>query len=88
MFPGPPQHRGLPPVLINLRAGQGSAQPQLVVNGVNVPLNMLAEELDRLAAAGAQAAVLIPDATIDFQQVVRVLDEAKASRPQTCRSQA
>jgi len=72
--------QGTPPVLINLRAGQGSAQPQLVVNGVNVPLNMLAEELDRLAAAGAQAAVLIPDATIDFQQVVRVLDEAKASR--------
>lgn len=72
--------QGKPAVLINLRAGPGSAQPQLVVNGVNVPLNSLAEELDRLAAAGAQSAVLIPDATIDFQQVVRVLDEAKSSR--------
>lgn len=72
--------KGAPAVLINLRAGPGSAQPQLVVNGINVPLNTLAEELNRLAEAGAQAAVLIPDATIDFQQVVRVLDEAKTSR--------
>lgn len=71
---------GAPAVLISLRAGPGGAQPQLVVNGINVPLNQLAKELDRLAAAGAQAAVLIPDATIDFQQVVRVLDEAKTSR--------
>ncbi|MEM8702585.1 MAG: biopolymer transporter ExbD [Pseudomonadota bacterium] len=72
--------QGVPAVLVNLRAGPGAAQPQLVVNGINVPLNMLAQELDRLAAAGAQAAVLIPDATIDFQEVVRVLDEAKSSR--------
>lgn len=71
---------GVPAVLINLRAGPGAAQPQLVVNGISVPLNQLAKELDRLAAAGAQAAVLIPDSTIDFQQVVRALDEAKTSQ--------
>ncbi|WP_434052091.1 MAG: biopolymer transporter ExbD [Roseibium sp.] len=72
--------KGAPAVLINLRAGAGGTQPQLVVNGINVPLNTLAAELNRLAEAGAQTAVLIPDAAIDFQQVVRVLDEAKTSR--------
>ncbi len=74
--------KAAPAVLINLRAGAGAGgtQPQLVVNGINVPLNTLAAELNRLAEAGAQAAVLIPDAAIDFQQVVRVLDEAKTSR--------
>ncbi|WP_420332178.1 ExbD/TolR family protein [Roseibium sp.] len=72
--------QGGPAILINLRAVPGAVQPQLVVNGIIVPLNMLVQELDRLAAAGAQAAVLIPDAATDFQQVVRVLDEAKSSR--------
>ncbi|WP_299470961.1 biopolymer transporter ExbD [uncultured Roseibium sp.] len=67
-------------VLVILKPGPDPDNPVLIVNGLRVPVESLAQELDRLAGVGATSAVLIPDANSDFQQVVRVLDEAKTSR--------
>ncbi|MET1415368.1 biopolymer transporter ExbD [Roseibium sp. HPY-6] len=67
-------------VLVTLKPGPDPANPVLIVNGLRIPVKSLAQELDRLAGAGATSAVLIPDANSDFQQVVRVLDEAKTSQ--------
>ncbi len=68
-----------PAVLIVLKMGAGSDIPELIVNGLPVPLGELGSELNRLAAAGAETAVLIPHKATDFQQVVHILDAAKAT---------
>jgi len=68
-----------PDVLIQLRRGQAAYGIELVVNGIPVSFDGLTSELDRLARAGAQDAVLIPPADTDFQQIVHVLDAARAS---------
>ena len=75
-----PQARASPSVLIVLNRGADPDSPELIVNGISIPADDLAAELNRLAEAGAEAAVLVPDKTSDFQQVVRILDEAKTSR--------
>ncbi|MCK7612010.1 ExbD/TolR family protein [Roseibium sediminicola] len=69
-----------PAVLIIVRSGDGTGQAQLTVNGVDLGLERLSEELDRLAGLGAANALLIPDRETDFQQVVRILDEARSSK--------
>lgn len=69
-----------PAVLILVRGGQDRAQMRLTVNGVELSLENLSEELDRLAGLGAANALLIPDRETDFQQVVRILDEARSSK--------
>jgi len=69
-----------PPVLIVLKVLPATGAQELIVNGLTIELDGLAGELNRLADAGAQTAVLVPDDATDFQQVVRILDEAKTSR--------
>jgi len=69
-----------PSVLIIVRAVQESGRAELTVNGVDLAFENLSDELDRLAALGAANALLIPDSGADFQQVVRILDEARSSR--------
>ena len=75
-----PQASTTPSVLIVLKMSAGSNVAELIVNGVSVPLDELGRELDRLAEAGAEAAVLVPHKATDFQQVVRILDAAKATK--------
>lgn len=69
-----------PSVLIVVRASGQEGRAELSVNGVDLTFDALAEELDRLAERGAVNALLIPEKGTDFQQVVRILDEARASR--------
>ncbi|MEM5584919.1 biopolymer transporter ExbD [Roseibium sp. AS2] len=66
-----------PAVFIVVRTGDRAG---LTVNGVELSFGELAAELDRLADLGAETALLVPDKGIDFQRVVHVLDEARASR--------
>ncbi|MHA7772616.1 ExbD/TolR family protein [Roseibium sp. M-1] len=67
-----------PSVLILVRAETETAG--LTVNGVDLELEALTAELNRLAALGAEQALLVPGKETDFQRIVRVLDEARASR--------
>lgn len=67
-----------PPILILVRAETEASG--LSVNGVDLELGTLRKELDRLAALGAEHAILVPGRGIDFQRIVSVLDEARASR--------
>jgi biopolymer transport protein ExbD len=67
-------------VLIVVKARSGSDGTALTVNGRDLTLADLAEELNRLADAGARDAILLPAKGTDFQQVVRILDEAHSSR--------
>ncbi|TYC65912.1 biopolymer transporter ExbD [Stappia sp. BW2] len=67
-------------VLIVVKTRPGAEAIALTVNGRDLALSALAEELDRLADAGARDAVLLPDRGMDFQQVVRILDEARSSK--------
>ena len=69
-----------PSVLIVLKMSAVSDIPELVVNGVSVSFDELGKVLDRLAEVGAEAAVLVPHEATDFQQVVRILDTAKATK--------
>jgi biopolymer transport protein ExbD len=73
----PPQV-STPAILILVRSE--TENPGLTVNGVDLELEALTEELDRLSALGAEHAVLVPGKGIDFQRIVNVLDEARASR--------
>jgi len=69
-----------PAVLIMVHGGRDTGQVRLTVNGVDLSLEQLSEELDRLAGLGASNALLIPDRDTEFQQVVRILDEARSSK--------
>ena len=75
---GQPQTKSTPSVLILVRAETETAG--LSVNGVHLKLEALTAELDRLAALGAEHAILVPGKGTDFQRIVHVLDEARASR--------
>ncbi len=68
-----------PSVYIVVKPGPDGSGPVLSVNGVDMALDRLAGELDRLAALGAEGAVLVPGKGTDFQQVVSTLDEARSS---------
>ncbi len=70
----------VPPVLISVRANPGSGTVRLTVNGVDLDLGHLMDELDRLAGLGAKDAVLVPTKGTSFQQVVQILDAARSSR--------
>lgn len=69
----------VPAVLISLKGQGGTGSVRMTVNGQPVSLNGLQAELNRLAGLGAGSAVLIPSADVEFQQVVDVLDAARAS---------
>ncbi|MDN3719157.1 hypothetical protein QW131_07840 [Roseibium salinum] len=62
-----------------MRTDQANGGTRISVNGIDVPLDNLAGELDRLAGRGAEDAVLVPARGTSFQQVVRILDEARLS---------
>ncbi|MBO6857990.1 MULTISPECIES: biopolymer transporter ExbD [Roseibium] len=70
----------VPAVLIVVRSVPGEDLSAVTVNGNELPLAGLAQELNRLAEAGARDAVLLPGKGTDFQQVVRILDEARTSK--------
>jgi len=74
-----PPRRG-PAVFIVVRSGSPDGRAELTVNGVELAFEDLAGELDRLAARGAEDALVVPDRGTDFQRVVTILDEARASR--------
>ena len=69
----------VPAVLIVVKAVQGEGRSAVTVNGRDLALADLAAELNRLAKAGAKDAVLLPAKGTDFQQIVRILDEARTS---------
>ncbi|POF29274.1 ExbD/TolR family protein [Roseibium marinum] len=69
-----------PSILILARPHQESGVLRLTVNGLELELDELADELDRLAGLGAVGAILIPAGGTGFQEVVRILDEARSSR--------
>jgi len=69
-----------PSILIMIRPASSGGGAELTVNGTALAFEELAVELDRLAALGATSALLVPDQTTDFQQVVRILDEARLSK--------
>ncbi|WP_279625826.1 biopolymer transporter ExbD [Labrenzia sp. OB1] len=69
-----------PSVLILARPQSETGPMRLNVNGRDLRLDQLADELDRLAGLGAEAAVLVPTGGTGFQAVVRILDEARSSR--------
>lgn len=69
-----------PSVFISIRNRPGLEKPVINVNGVDLAFERLSQELDRLAGLGAETAVLVPSGQTDFQLVVRILDEARASR--------
>lgn len=69
-----------PSVLIVVRPGGPGGQGALTVNGVDIAFADLAGELDRLSDLGAASALLLPQKGTAFQDVVRVLDEARTSR--------
>jgi biopolymer transport protein ExbD len=70
----------VPSVLIVVRPTGQENRAELTVNGVDLSFEKLSDELDRLAALGASNAMLVPEKGTDFQQVVRILDEARSSR--------
>jgi biopolymer transport protein ExbD len=70
----------IPAVLIMVRKGLGPGTMRLSVNGQDLDLLALADELDRLAARGAEDAILVPVGGTEFQQVVRILDMARSSK--------
>ncbi|UES57637.1 biopolymer transporter ExbD [Roseibium aggregatum] len=70
----------VPAVLIVVKSVPGEDLFAVTVNGNELPLAGLAQELNRLAEAGARDAVLLPGKGTDFQQVVRILDEARTSK--------
>ncbi|WP_422376194.1 ExbD/TolR family protein [Roseibium sp.] len=72
----------IPSILIMVGAHGSSGDIQLTVNGKELMFEELAAELDRLAGKGATSALLVPESETDFQQVVRILDEARSSRLQ------
>jgi biopolymer transport protein ExbD len=72
--------RSGPAVFIVVRPGLQDGRAELTVNGVEMDFEDLAAELDRLAALGAEDALLVPDRGTDFQRVVTILDEARGSR--------
>ncbi|PVB63599.1 biopolymer transporter ExbD [Labrenzia sp. 011] len=76
----PPAVESAPSVLILARTQHTTGTLRLNVNGLDVELEELAAELDRLAGLGAESAVLMPAGGTGFQEVVRILDEAKSSR--------
>ena len=67
-------------VFIVVRSGLAEGRAELTVNGVDLAFEDLAGELDRLAARGAEHALVVPDRETDFQRVVTILDEARGSR--------
>ncbi len=69
-----------PSVLIVARPQSETGTIRLNVNGLELELDQLAEELDRLASLGAEGAILVPAGGTGFQTVVRILDEARSSR--------
>jgi|GEM_PF-57205 len=75
---GQPPTKSTPSILILVRAETETAD--LSVNGIDLELETLTEELNRLAALGAEHAILVPGKGIAFQRIVHVLDEARASR--------
>lgn len=70
----------VPSILIMVGPPAADGSGELTVNGTTLAFEELAAELNRLAGRGATNALLIPDKATDFQQVVRILDEAKSSR--------
>ncbi|ASP32618.1 hypothetical protein CHH27_04635 [Labrenzia sp. VG12] len=70
----------VPSILIMVGSAGTSGDVQLTVNGKTLMFEELATELDRLAGKGATSALLVPENETDFQQVVRILDEARSSR--------
>lgn len=78
--PAPSGAQNRPSVYIGIRKRPGQNGTVLNVNGVELPFEGLLRELDRLAGLGAETAILVPAEDTDFQNVVRVLDEARASR--------
>jgi biopolymer transport protein ExbD len=69
-----------PAVFIVVRAAGQGKRTGLAVNGVELAFGELAAELNRLVDRGAESALLVPGKGVDFQRVVHVLDEARASR--------
>lgn len=74
------QSPDVPAVLIAFRQGSDGTGTRLTVNGVDVALDRLSSELNRLARLGAERAILIPAKGTEFQQVVNILDEARSSQ--------
>jgi biopolymer transport protein ExbD len=74
------QELGVLPILIAFRPASTTSQQMLTVNGVDVSLEQLSGELDRLASLGAENAILVPAEGTEFQQVIDILDEARSSR--------
>jgi biopolymer transport protein ExbD len=72
--------QNVPAVLIQVRKGPGPETIRLSVNGQDLDLIALTDELDRLAEIGAEDAILVPASGIEFQQVVRILDMARSSK--------
>lgn len=70
----------VPSVYIVMRERDGTEETVLNVNGRDVSFEQFSGELDRLAGLGAETAIFVPSRDTDFQQVVRILDEARASR--------
>lgn len=77
---GAQQDLDLPPILIAFRPASDTSLEMLTVNGVDVSLEQLSSELDRLASLGAENAILVPADGTEFQQVIDILDEARSSR--------
>ncbi|MEM9634350.1 MAG: biopolymer transporter ExbD [Pseudomonadota bacterium] len=71
---------GAPSILIAYRPAADQSQEVLTVNGIDVSLEQLSAELDRLASLGAESAILVPTEGTEFQQVINILDEARSSR--------
>lgn len=70
----------VPSILIAFRPASEHSQEMLTVNGLNLSLQELTIELDRLASLGAESAILVPADGTEFQQVINILDEARSSR--------
>ena len=67
------------PVLITVRPAGAAGGVAVQVNGVRIAPEGLLDELNRMASLGAEAALLLPSAQVDFQTVVDILDTSRAS---------
>ncbi|WP_306148626.1 MULTISPECIES: biopolymer transporter ExbD [unclassified Roseibium] len=77
--PTTPQSSNTPSVLITVSGGELQSL-DIAINGVRVQLEGVVPELNRLSELGATSVLLIPDRTLDFQDMVDVLDLARTSR--------